>query len=198
MNEYTGLWIGKYYNEQTPEIEICYPSQNENFVGTSEYVVFDNNLQDQTSDCSVVLYFTAQQRFLSINKDVARKNIVSANKRKQEILKNHYKDFNLIRSIALNYGHSIFEADKILEKLRSKSDIFQDESLDYIKGFSDDDFDNLYKEDHIRNNIDHELQREILEEYFDYADSIQRSDDEGWFYENTDDGWENNLIDTDE
>ena len=63
---------------------------------------------------------------------------------------------------------------------------------------SDDDFDYLYEEDEqICDDIDQELQKEISEEYFDYANSMQRSEDEGWFYENTEGGWEDNLIDPD-
>ena len=183
MNKYTGLWVGKYYEDQTPEMVMCYPSPDENIVSTSEYVIFDKNLQNQSGNDRVVLYFTAQQRFLSINKDVARKHVAPANKRKLEVLKKYYKDFSLIKSIALNYGHSIFEAEKILEKLRGGKNIFRDDALDYINGLSDEDFDYLYEEDEqICDDIDQELQKEILEEYFDYADSMQRSEDEGWFY----------------
>jgi hypothetical protein len=36
---------------------------------------------------------------------------------------------------------------------------------------------------------------EISEEKIDFADSMQRSEEDGWFYDKTDGDWENNLID---
>ncbi len=40
-----------------------------------------------------------------------------------------------------------------------------------------------------------EKQKEISEQFWEYAESIERSEEGGWFYDNTEGGWENNLID---
>ena len=40
-------------------------------------------------------------------------------------------------------------------------------------------------------------QKEMREEKSDYADSMSRSNEEGWFYDKTDGDWDNNLVDPD-
>ena len=48
-----------------------------------------------------------------------------------------------------------------------------------------------FKEDH-----DYlEAQREVIEDVSDFAESMARSEEDGWFYDNTDGDWENNLVD---
>ena len=97
------------------------------------------------------------------------------------------KDISVTNNVTIKFGRkgSGFFVD-IPDELDQGD---EPDSIEYeLEDYSVED---SYVEDHDYQ----ETQREIREEIFDYADSMARSEEDGWFYDTTEGGWENNLVD---
>ncbi|WP_108946472.1 hypothetical protein [Shewanella halifaxensis] len=98
------------------------------------------------------------------------------------------KDISVTHNVTIKFGRkeSGFFVD-IPDELDQGD---EPESIEYeLEDYAVED---SYVEDH---NYQETL-REIREEISDYADSMARSEEDGWFYDNTDGDWENNLVDS--
>jgi len=72
------------------------------------------------------------------------------------------------------------------------------DEIEHLYHFSEPSFEsyNPEKTSYLQDDIGHQdFLNETAEESWDYVESMSRSEEDGWFYDFTDGGWENNLID---